>query len=128
MNKTNIHPLNTIDGETLMSIPMEPLNFVVDSLISGPAHSCRRTEGGKILAGFWLATTIAKGEPSGISRQSKAPRSISALKIPPIASEPLFSITDEVRQCSDSARESNILEGKVPLNSSSQFLKVSERC
>ena len=38
MYKTNIHPLNTIDGETLMSIPMEPLNFVVDSLISQGLH------------------------------------------------------------------------------------------
>lgn len=30
MYKSNIQPLNTIDGETLMSIPVEPLNFVVD--------------------------------------------------------------------------------------------------
>lgn len=32
----NINPtrLNTIDGETLMSQPLRPLNFVVDTLIS----------------------------------------------------------------------------------------------
>ena len=38
MYKSNIQPLNTIDGETLMSIPVEPLNFVVDSLISQGLH------------------------------------------------------------------------------------------
>ena len=29
-----MNKLNTIDGETLMSRPLQPLNFVVDTLIS----------------------------------------------------------------------------------------------
>ena len=52
--------LNTINGETLMSKPLQPLNFVVDTLFSQGLH---------ILAGSpkvgksWLAVTVAKGEP-----------------------------------------------------------------
>ena len=51
--------LLTIDGETLMSQPLTPLNFVVDTLLSQGLH---------ILAGSpkvgksWLAVTVAKGE------------------------------------------------------------------
>ena len=38
MSTKNVKPLQTIDGETLMNTPMEPLNFVVDSLISQGLH------------------------------------------------------------------------------------------
>ena len=33
-----MNKLNTIDGETLMSRPLQPLNFVVDTLISQGLH------------------------------------------------------------------------------------------
>ena len=52
--------LLTIDGETLMSQPLTPLNFVVDTLLSQGLH---------ILAGSpkvgksWLAVMVAKGDP-----------------------------------------------------------------
>ena len=52
--------LETINGETLRSKTLQPLNFVVDMLISQGLH---------ILAGLpkvgksWLAVTVAKGEP-----------------------------------------------------------------
>lgn len=36
MNKTK--RLQTIDGESLMSLPLQPLNFVVDSLFSQGLH------------------------------------------------------------------------------------------
>ena len=52
MNNKMNHPLITVDGRTLMDRPLEPPNFVVDTLISQGLH---------ILAGspkvgkFWLA-------------------------------------------------------------------------
>ena len=47
-----MNKLNTIDGETLMSRPLQPLNFVVDTLISqGSAHPRRFTESREVLAG-----------------------------------------------------------------------------
>lgn len=54
-----INRLNTIDGETLMSRPLNPPNFIIDGLLSQGLH---------ILAGSpkvgksWLAVTVAKGE------------------------------------------------------------------
>lgn len=36
-NKMN-HPLITVDGRTLMDRPLEPPNFVVDTLISQGLH------------------------------------------------------------------------------------------
>ena len=64
MSTKNVKPLQTIDGETLMNTPMEPLNFVVDSLISQGLHILAGSpKVGKSWLALWLATTIAKGEP-----------------------------------------------------------------
>ena len=48
MKSATLTSLNTIDGETLMSRPLQPLSFVVDTLISqglhilaGSPQSCR---------------------------------------------------------------------------------------
>ena len=55
--------LLTIDGETLMSQPLTPLNFVVDTLLSQGLHilACSPKVGKSWLA-LWLAVTVAKGE------------------------------------------------------------------
>lgn len=58
------HKLNTIDGETLMSLPLQPLNFVVDTLISQGLHILAGSpKVGKSWLALWLAVTVAKGEP-----------------------------------------------------------------
>ena len=62
--KPNEKHLHTIDGATLMSQPLKPLNFVVDSLISQGLHILAGApKVGKSWLALWLATTIAKGEP-----------------------------------------------------------------
>ena len=38
MNNKMNHPLITVDGRTLMDRPLEPPNFVVDTLISQGLH------------------------------------------------------------------------------------------
>ena len=38
MKNTILSSLNTIDGETLMNRPLQPLSFVVDTLISQGLH------------------------------------------------------------------------------------------
>ena len=64
MNKKQVQTLNTIDGETLMSTPMEPMSFVVDLLISQGLHILAGApKVGKSWLALWLATTIAKGDP-----------------------------------------------------------------
>ena len=55
--------LLTIDGETLMSQPLTPLNFVVDTLLSQGLHILAGSpKVGKSWLVLWLAVTVAKGE------------------------------------------------------------------
>ena len=61
---TNTEPLRTIDGETLMSLPLRPPNFVVDTLLSQGLHVLAGSpKVGKSWLALWLAVTVAKGEP-----------------------------------------------------------------
>ena len=56
--------LKTIDGETLMSQPLTPLNFTVDTLLSQGLHVLAGSpKVGKSWLALWLAVTVAKGEP-----------------------------------------------------------------
>ena len=60
----SVNRLHTIDGETLMSQPLTPLNFVVDTLLSQGLHILAGSpKVGKSWLALWLAVTVAKGEP-----------------------------------------------------------------
>ena len=64
MKNTILSSLNTIDGETLMNRPLQPLSFVVDTLISQGLHILAGSpKVGKSWLALWLAVTVAKGEP-----------------------------------------------------------------
>lgn len=64
MSKKSIQPLHTIDGETLMNMPLEPLNFIVDSFLSQGLHVLAGSpKVGKSWLALWLSVTVAKGEP-----------------------------------------------------------------
>lgn len=73
--KPKISQLRTVDGETLMSQPLHPPDFVVNGLLSKGLH---------ILAGSpkvgksWLAVTVAKGEPVWRMNTRQGTPSISA--------------------------------------------------
>ncbi|NSW92077.1 MAG: AAA family ATPase [Firmicutes bacterium] len=55
---------DTIDGATLMSTPLQPLRFVVDTLISQGLHVLAGSpKVGKSWLALWLSVTVAKGEP-----------------------------------------------------------------
>ena len=56
--------LNTIDGAALMSQPLRPPDFVVDSLLSQGLHILAGSpKVGKSWLILWLAVMVAKGEP-----------------------------------------------------------------
>lgn len=56
--------LQTIDGATLMSQPLQPLNFVVDTLLSQGLHILAGSpKVGKSWLALWLSVMVAKGEP-----------------------------------------------------------------
>ena len=61
---TQQNRLHTIDGRTLMDRPLEPPNFVVDTLISQGLHILAGSpKVGKSWLALWLAVTVAKEEP-----------------------------------------------------------------
>ena len=56
--------LNTINGAALMSQPLRPPNFVVDSLLAQGLHILAGSpKVGKSWLALWLAVMVAKGEP-----------------------------------------------------------------
>ena len=56
--------LLTIDGETLMSQPLTPLNFVVDTLLSQGLHILAGSpKVGKSWLALWLCLRVARGKP-----------------------------------------------------------------
>ncbi len=56
--------LKTVTGEKLMSVPLRPPNFIVDSLLSQGLHiMAGAPKVGKSWLALWLAVTVAKGEP-----------------------------------------------------------------
>ena len=62
--KNEMMCFDTIDGATLMSTPLQPLRFVVDSLISQGLHVLAGSpKVGKSWLALWLSVTVAKGEP-----------------------------------------------------------------
>ena len=55
--------LKTVTGEELMSVPLRPPNFIVDSLLSQGLHILAGApKVGKSWLALWLAVTVAKGE------------------------------------------------------------------
>lgn len=61
--KSNEKHLRTIDGATLMSQPLKPLNFVVDSFLSQGLHILAGSpKVGKSWLALWLSVTVAKGD------------------------------------------------------------------
>ena len=59
-----MNKLNTIDGASLMSQPLRPLPFIVDSLISQGLHILAGSpKVGKSWLSLWLCVSIARGEP-----------------------------------------------------------------
>ena len=56
--------LKTVDGATLMSQPLQPACFVVDTLLARGLHILAGSpKVGKSWLALWLAVTVAKGEP-----------------------------------------------------------------
>ena len=64
MNNKMNQPLITVDGRTLMDRPLEPPNFVVDTLIAQGLHLLAGSpKVGKSWLALWLSVMVAKGEP-----------------------------------------------------------------
>ena len=54
---------NTIDGETLMTMPLERINFIIENLLSEGLHILAGSpKVGKSWLALWLSVAIAKGQ------------------------------------------------------------------
>ncbi|MCQ4922107.1 helicase RepA family protein [Tissierella carlieri] len=54
---------NTIDGETLMTMPLKPINFIIENLLSEGLHILAGSpKVGKSWLALWLSVAVAKGE------------------------------------------------------------------
>ena len=112
--------LETIDGETLMSKPLQPLNFVVDTLISQGLHILAGSpKVGKSWLALWLAVTVAKGEPVwGLPVKQGTTLYLcledSQLRI----QNRLFDVTEDappnVHFCTNSGRRTGGTDGAIP--------------
>ena len=72
--------LLTIDGETLMSQPLTPLNFVVDTLLSQGLHILAGSpKVGKSWLALWLCLCAAQGKPLWTFVTRPCPRRIRPL-------------------------------------------------
>ena len=64
MSQTTQKRFHTIDGESLMSCPLQPLNFVVDSLLATGLHVLAGSpKVGKSWLALWLSVMVANGKP-----------------------------------------------------------------
>ncbi len=53
---------NTIDGQALMTMPLQPLEFVIENLLSNGLHVLAGSpKVGKSWLALWLAVTVSKG-------------------------------------------------------------------
>lgn len=112
MQKKYVIPLNSIDGESLMNLPMEPMVFVVDTLISQGLHLLAGTpKVGKSWLALWLATAVAKGEDVWNLHTKQGTTLYLCLEdsMRRIQNR-LFTITDEAPSSVRFCTESNILE------------------
>src|SRR5690554_3128419 len=54
---------NTIDGGKLMTMPLKPINFVIENLLSEGLHILAGSpKVGKSWLALWLSVVVAKGE------------------------------------------------------------------
>ena len=82
-----MNKLNTINGETLMSCPLQPLNFVVDTLISQGLHILNGSpKVGKSGRALGLAVPGANGDPVWGLLQTAVQPCTSVWRIPSSAS------------------------------------------
>ena len=94
-----IKKLNTIDADTLQSIPYEPLSFVVEDLLPQGLHLLAGAPKiGKSWLALWLCLRVARrANRSGTSPHSRAKSSTSAWRTASSASRAGSSISPRTR-------------------------------
>lgn len=110
---------NTIDGQTLMTMPLQPLEFVIENLLSKGLHILAGSpKVGKSWLALWLAVTVSKGEDIWGNKVKQGDTLYLCFEDSQIRIQNrLFEITDEasaaVNFCTEQATLGGELEERI---------------
>ena len=110
---------NTIDGQTLMTMPLQPLEFVIENLLSSGLHILAGSpKVGKSWLALWLAVTVSKGEDIWGNKVKQGDTLYLCFEDSQIRIQNrLFEITDEasaaVNVCTEQATLGGELEERI---------------
>ena len=106
---------NTIDGETLMTMPLKPINFIIENLLSEGLHILAGSpKVGKSWLALWLSVAVAKGEDVWGNKVKKGDTLYLCFEDSQIRIQNrLFDITDEAADTVNFCTENAMLGGEL---------------
>lgn len=106
---------NTIDGETLMTIPLQPINFIIENLLSEGLHILAGSpKVGKSWLALWLSVAVAKGEDVWGNKVKQGDTLYLCFEDSQIRIQNrLFDITDEATDAVNFCTENAMLGGEL---------------
>lgn len=106
---------NTIDGETLMTMPLQPINFIIENLLSEGLHILAGSpKVGKSWLALWLSVAVAKGEEVWRNKVKQGDTLYLCFEDSQIRIQNrLFDITDEATDTVNFCTESVLLGGEL---------------
>lgn len=106
---------NTIDGETLMTMPLKPINFIIENLLSAGLHILAGSpKVGKSWLALWLSVAVAKGEDVWGNKVKKGDTLYLCFEDSQIRIQNrLFDITDEATDTVNFCTENAMLGGEL---------------
>lgn len=106
---------NTIDGEILMTMPLKPINFIIENLLSEGLHILAGSpKVGKSWLALWLSVAVAKGEDVWGNKVKKGETLYLCFEDSQIRIQNrLFDITDEATDAVNFCTENSMLGGEL---------------
>lgn len=106
---------NTIDGETLMTMPLQPINFIIENLLSEGLHILADSpKVGKSWLALWLSVAVDKGEEVWGNKVKEGTTLYLCFEDSQIRIQNrLFDITDEASDKVNFCNESEMLGGEL---------------
>jgi hypothetical protein len=106
---------NTIDGQTLMTKPLQSLEFVIENLLSNGLHVLAGSpKVGKGWLALWLAVTFSKGEEIWSNKVKQGDTLYLCFEDSQIRIQNrLFEITDEASAAVNFCTEQALLGGEL---------------
>ena len=106
---------NTIDGETLMTMPLQLINFIIENLLSEGLHILAGSpKVGKSWLALWLSVAISKGEEVWGNKVKEGTTLYLCFEDSQIRIQNrLFDITDEATDAVNFCTENAMLGGEL---------------